>query len=145
MDQSIFKAYDIRGKYGTQVNQAVAVEVGKACKQLWKPGKIVIAHDIRHGSVELAEAVIEGIKQISESGLNKDVLNQGTPLAYEIIFIGLSTTPMFYFLVNELGASGGCMITASHNPKEYNGFKIVSEKAETISGLTVRDVISKKI
>jgi phosphomannomutase len=129
MNPSIFKAYDIRGIYPNEVDEKGAVQIGRACAKLFKPGKVVIAHDIRHGSVSLSEAVMEGLRVASEGG-------------HEIIFVGLSTTPMFYFLVTELGATGGCMITASHNPKNYNGFKIVEEKSHAISGTAVRDVIA---
>jgi len=128
MNPSIFKAYDIRGIYPTEINKGVAKDVGRACAKLFKPGKIIIAHDIRHGSVELSKVFAESIMQASNG-------------QHEIIFVGLSTTPMFYFLVNELRASGGCMVTASHNPKDYNGFKIVEEKARMISGIAIRKVI----
>ena len=129
MNPSIFKTYDIRGIYPTEINETDAVRIGKACTKLLKPGKVIIAHDIEHGSESLSKALAESIPQTSGGQL-------------EIVFVGLSTTPMFYFLVNEMGASGGCMITASHNPKNYNGFKIVGEKAEMISGITVRETIT---
>ena len=128
MNQSVFKAYDIRGVYPTEINEALAMQVAGACAKLFKPGKVIIAHDIRHGSVELAKAFEKSFAQASN--------NQ-----HEIIFIGLSTTPMFYFLVNEYGATGGCMVTASHNPKEYNGFKIVTEKAHAVSGVQIKELI----
>lgn len=129
MDPSIFRAYDIRGIYPTEINETGAIQIGRACAKLFKPGKIVVAHDVRHGAKELSNAIITGITQT----LGKE---------HEIIFVGLSTTPMFYFLVNELRASGGCMVTASHNPKNYNGFKIVGEKAHMLSGDTIRDTIT---
>lgn len=129
MDTSIFKAYDIRGIYPTELNEGIAVQIGQACAKLFKPGKVIIAHDVRYGSKELSKAVAESIAKVSGE-------------KHEIILVGLATTPMFYFLVNELQASGGCMITASHNPKEYNGFKIVEEKGRMISGTTIRDTIA---
>jgi len=129
MNPSIFKAYDIRGIYPTEINEKAAMPIGQACAKLFKPGKVIIAHDIRYGSVELSKAVAESIKHASNG-------------KHEIVFVGLSTTPMFGFLVNELGATGGCMTTASHNPKNYNGFKIVLEKAQMISGTTVLETIS---
>lgn len=129
MNQSIFKAYDVRGIYPTDINENVAIQIGTACANIFKPGKIIIAHDARHGSIELGNTFSESLKKVSGG-------------QHEIIFVGLSTTPMFYFLVNDLGATGGCMITASHNPKEYNGFKIVGEKAQSISGVTMLSVIS---
>lgn len=129
MDHSIFKAYDIRGTYPTEINETGAMQIGRACAKLFKPGKVIIAHDIRHGSVELSKAVAESIASASEG-------------QHEIVLIGLATTPMFYFFVNKLEASGGCMVTASHNPKEYNGFKIVEEKARMVSGTTIGDIIA---
>jgi phosphomannomutase len=128
MVSSIFKAYDIRGIYPTEINENNASDIGRACAKLLKPGKVIVAHDIRYGSVKLSEAFIKSFKKASGR-------------RHKIIFVGLSTTPMFYFLINNLGASGGCMITASHNPKNYNGFKIVGEKAGMISGVAIRDVI----
>lgn len=128
MKQPIFRASDIRGLYPTEINEVRAVEIGRACAKLFKPGKIVVAHDTRHGSTELAQTFIDGLNQESKD-------------QYEIIFVGLSTTPMFYFLVNELGASGGCMITASHNPKNYNGFKIVDGQMHNIGGTTIQNIV----
>lgn len=129
MNPTIFKAYDIRGIYPTEVNETGAVQIGRACAKLFKPGKVVIAYDARYGSIELSKVISLSIARDSEG-------------KHEIIFVGLSTTPMFYFLINELGATGGCMVTASHNPKEYNGFKIVTEKAQMVSGITIREIIS---
>jgi phosphomannomutase len=129
MDPSVFKAYDIRGIYPTEINESGAITVGRACAKLFKPGKVVIAHDIRYGSVELSKAVAESIIQASGK-------------QHEIVSVGLATTPMFYFLVKKLGACGGCMVTASHNPKNYNGFKIVEEKARMVSGTAIRDIIA---
>lgn len=125
MDQSIFKSIDIRGIYPTQVNEEGAARIGRACSKLFVGGTIVIAHDTRHGSETLAKAVTENI--VGD---------------FKVIFVGLSTTPMYYFLVNELKASGGCMVTASHNPKNYNGFKIVGPGAESIAGTKIRDIIA---
>lgn len=129
MNPTIFKASGIRGIYPSEINDAVATQVGQACAKLFTSGKIIIAHDIRHGSEALSKIIAESITKVSG----------GT---HEIIFVGVSTTPMFYYLVCELGASGGCMITASHNPKNYNGFKIVGEKAHLISGETMSDTIA---
>jgi phosphomannomutase len=127
MNKSIFKAYDIRGIYPTDINEEVVAKVGRACANMLDGGEIIVAHDARHGSPELM-AVLE--KSIAEEAmkLGKSV---------SIRAIGLSTTPMFYFLVNNYDASGGCMVTASHNPKEYNGVKMVGPGAKMISGTEV--------
>jgi phosphomannomutase len=131
MDLSIFGACDIRGIYPDQINEIGAKEIGRVCAKLFNPGKIIIAHDIRHGSPELSKSFAEG-------------LSQASGVKHEIEFVGLSTTPMFYFLVNNMEASGGCMVTASHNPKDYNGLKIVREKGQMISGTDIRDALDKK-
>jgi phosphomannomutase len=128
MNPSIFKAYDIRGIYPTEINENNAIQIGRACAKLLKPGKIIIAHDVRYGSIELSKIMTKSITEASNG-------------QHEIIFVGLSTTPMFYFLVHELNASGGCIVTASHNPKNYNGFKIVEEKARMVSGIAIHDII----
>jgi phosphomannomutase len=130
MNSSIFKAYDVRGIYPTDVNEEVAINISKACVELFKTGTVVIAHDIRHGSEDLARVLEKNIEQESKGEI-------------KVVFVGLSTTPMFYFLVNHFKASGGCMVTASHNPKNYNGFKIVAEGAQTISGIEVKETIEK--
>lgn len=127
MNKSIFKTFDIRGLYPEEINAGVAREIARACLKIFPDGEIIVAHDARHGSVEIAEAVASTCEQESEA-LGKKVT---------IRRIGLSSTPMFYFLVNHLSASGGCMITASHNPKQYNGMKIVGKNAEIITGTEI--------
>lgn len=131
MNRGIFKAYDIRGIYPTDINEGSVSTVGRACVKMFNEGEIILAHDARHGSPELMNALE---KSISEEAKIKDK-------KISIRVVGFSTTPMFYFLVNHFKSSGGCMITASHNPKEYNGIKIVKEGAETISGTDVLKVV----
>lgn len=133
MNTSIFKAYDVRGVYPADMNEQAAVAVAKACVRMLEPGEIVVAHDVRHGSPELAEAAAKAIESEAAS-LGK---------AMTVRRVGLSSTPMFYFLVNRFGASGGCMITASHNPKEYNGMKVVKRGAAMIPGSALLEFITK--
>lgn len=116
MDTSIFKAYDIRGVYPTQLdeNAAYRIGIGLSKSGILTGGKLlVVGRDMRKSSDTLFEAFASGA---CDNG-------------YDVVDIGLSTTPMLYFAVNELEAAGGAMITASHNPGEYNGFKIVRESA----------------
>lgn len=115
----IFKAYDIRGVYGENIDKDVAYKLGRSFVLFLnkKHPKIVIGRDNRSSSPELFNFLKKGI--IDEGGLVYD--------------IGLSTTPMFYFADCFLKGEGGIMITASHNPKEYNGFKIVGKNASPIS------------
>jgi len=112
----IFKAYDIRGIYPEELNESVAYKVGfgYARSGIISAGDlIVLGRDMRESSDALLEAFAAGA---GGNGL-------------DIVDIGLCTTPMLYFAVNELRAAGGAMITASHNPGTYNGFKLVREGA----------------
>ncbi|MDQ3077158.1 MAG: hypothetical protein M3Q63_03865 [bacterium] len=131
MNRSIFKAYDIRGIYPTDINEETVTTIGKACVKMFNAGEIILAHDARHGSPELMSVLEQSIASEAQH-INKNIT---------VRVVGFSTTPMFYFHVNNFKASGGCMITASHNPKEYNGIKIVKEGAETISGTEVLKVV----
>jgi phosphomannomutase len=113
----IFKAYDIRGIYGEQLNEDIAYKIGRAFA-MYIGSKIVVAKDNRLSSDSLFEALTRGI---TDQG--SDVYN-----------IGLSTSPMFYFAVSNLVCDGGVIITASHNPPQYNGFKMVRSDAMPLSG-----------
>jgi len=116
MDSGIFKAYDIRGIVPDQIDAEVAFRIGTGFTQseiLRTGANVVVGHDPRLSSEELFGALADGL---TSSGM-------------DVVDIGLCTTPMLYFAVNILDAAGGVMITASHNPKEYNGFKLVREKA----------------
>lgn len=121
---NIFRAYDIRGKYPDELNESVAKNAGRSAALFLKSKvgpdaklKIVLGHDARVSWKGLRSAVEEGI---IEAGC--DVIN-----------IGFCTSPLFYFSVNKFQADGGIMITASHNPPEYNGLKIVGRGAAPIS------------
>ncbi|MEN6368517.1 MAG: phosphomannomutase/phosphoglucomutase, partial [Thermotogota bacterium] len=123
IDPSIFKAYDIRGVFPSQIDEAVARRIGSALVLFLSRSsamRIVVGRDARESSAVLAEALASG------------VLAEGA----DVIDIGLCTTPMLYFAVNVLSAAGGAMVTASHNPAGYNGFKLVREKAIPISSDT---------
>ena len=113
MLKDIFKAYDIRGVYGKDLTDEVAHNIGRALVEFIGKPKIVVGRDMRSSSNPLFDALAKGINE------------QGG----DVIDIGLCSTPMFYFAVNFLKADGGVMVTASHNPSEYNGFKFTKEKA----------------
>ena len=113
MLKDIFKAYDIRGIYGKDLTDDVAHKIGRALVEFIGKPKIVVGRDMRESSNPLFNALAKGITE------------QGG----DVIDIGLCSAPMFYFAVNFLKAEGGVMITASHNPSEYNGFKFTKEKA----------------
>ena len=112
-----FKAYDIRGQIPNQLNPDVAYRIGNATAKFLKAKKIVLGRDIRLSSKELTDAVARGI---TEAGV-------------EVIDIGLGGTEMVYFATSHLKADGGIMVTASHNPADYNGLKIVREQARPVS------------
>jgi len=116
----IFKAYDIRGIYGEELTADVAYKIGRAFVTFVGCRKVVIARDIRPHSEPLFEAMARGI------------CDQGA----DVIDIGHGSTPMSYFANGTLGADGSVMITASHNPAPWNGFKLCRAKAEPISGAT---------
>src|SRR5919206_2329499 len=131
LDESIFKAYDIRGVYPENLDEDVARDIGRAfVKHLDLQGsRVVVARDMRLSGEALEKAFIEGV---TEAGA--DVLD-----------IGLVSTDALYFAVGHLGEPGGAMITASHNPKEYNGLKLCREDAIALSGdegiFQIRDLI----
>ncbi|PIR06734.1 hypothetical protein CO130_01010 [Candidatus Jorgensenbacteria bacterium CG_4_9_14_3_um_filter_38_10] len=125
---SIFKAYDIRGLYPSQINEKIVSQIVWALIKFFKGGRLIIAHDGRLSSPSLYRAAVREFKKTNKFKLEK---------------IGLSTTPMFYFLVNKFKASGGIMITASHNPKNYNGLKIVDKKVQMINGEKVIKIMKK--
>lgn len=106
-----FKTNDIRGLYPTEINEEITKEIGKAIVFLFKPKVIVIGRDKRQSSPALFSNLVKGI------------VSQGC----EIIDIGLTSTPLFYYSVGELKADFGIMITASHNPGKYNGLKLVKK------------------
>ncbi|MFA5175200.1 MAG: phosphomannomutase/phosphoglucomutase [Patescibacteria group bacterium] len=116
---SIFKAYDVRGVYPEELNEDLAYKIARAFaetrkKETGKIGiKLVIGRDMRISSPSLFEAVKRGL------------IDAGA----EIIDIGLASTPTFYFAVSYYGYDGGLLISASHNPKEYNGIKIIRDRA----------------
>jgi len=108
-----FKAYDVRGIYGTEVTEELGYRLGRAYCDLINPTRVVVGHDMRPSSEPLSEALIRGL---TEGGTN-------------VTSIGLASTDMMYFTVINEEADGGVVITASHNPAKYNGLKFVREKA----------------
>jgi phosphomannomutase len=104
-----FKAYDIRGKVPSELNTELAYKIGKAFAKLINAETIVIGHDVRRSSESISDALKRGL---NESGVN-------------VIDIGLCGTEMVYYATPAFDADGGIMITASHNPPEYNGMKFV--------------------
>jgi phosphomannomutase len=117
---SIFKAYDIRGIVGKELDEDLAHKIGRGFATLLKPKTVVVARDMRPHSPALAAALVRGLTQ------------QGV----DVVDIGMASTPMCYFANGSLKADASIMITASHNPGEYNGFKLCRADAGPISGQT---------
>jgi phosphomannomutase len=129
MEKSIFKAYDIRGKYPREINENVVEKIAIALTYHFKKGEIIVGHDARLSSPKLYKAVIGAIKKENPK--------------LSIIKLGLITTPLLYFLVNRVGATAGIVVTASHNPKEYNGLKVVGRDAEPLNGKEIWKLVQK--
>jgi phosphomannomutase len=127
LDPKVFKAYDVRGIYGTELDEDGARAIGRAFVEVFGPKRIAVGHDMRLSSPSMAEAAITGA---AEAGA-------------DVLELGLVGTEMIYFAVGELGLDGGIAVTASHNPKDYTGLKIVREGALPVGGdsglLEIRD------
>ena len=115
-----FKAYDIRGKLGSELNEEIAYKIGRAYGQIHQPKTVVVGCDIRLSS--------EGLKQATINGLNDAGVN--------VLDLGMTGTEEVYFGAFHLDVQGGIEITASHNPMDYNGLKLVRENARPISADT---------
>ena len=113
-----FKAYDVRGRIPDQLNEVIARRIGQAYAEVIRPGTVVVGHDIRLTSEAIKAALIDGLR---EQGVS-------------VLDIGLCGTEEIYFATAHLGVGGGIVVTASHNPKDYNGMKFVREGARPISG-----------
>jgi len=122
-----FKAYDVRGQIPNELNTDIAYRIGNATVEFLAAKRLVVGRDIRQSSEELMQAVSRGIR---EAGA-------------EVLDIGLGGTENVYFATSHLEADGGIMITASHNPADYNGLKFVREESRPISGDTGLSDIQK--
>jgi phosphomannomutase/phosphoglucomutase len=120
-----FKAYDIRGRLPDELNEDIAERVGRAYAEVVGQGTVVVGYDIREASPALARSLTRGL----------------TRAGCSVIDIGLCGTEEVYFHTFHRGVAGGIMVTASHNPVDYNGMKLVREGARPISGDTgLRDI-----
>src|SRR5688500_5045487 len=115
-----FKAYDVRGIVPSELNPDIAYAIGRALADETGAKKICIGYDIRLSGPELYQALAKGL---NDAGV-------------DVVHLGLVGTEMVYFATAFYGYDGGVMITASHNPPEYNGMKIVREESRPISGDT---------
>jgi len=118
---SCFKAYDVRGRIPDQLNTDLARDIGKAYAAIYQPSRVALGHDIRLSSPELTAAVARGL---NETGVN-------------VLHLGMCGTEEIYhaaFSLAEAGVDGGIMVTASHNPADYNGLKFVTRNARPVTG-----------
>ncbi len=131
----IFKAYDVRGVYPSQIDEEIVRKIGLAFRHilddedLANGPRVVVSRDMRSHSEPLSEALIDGL------------LTGGL----DVVDIGLATTPMNYFAVGHLGTAGGIQVTASHNPAEYNGCKFSRSDARPVSGDHGIPLLEKKV
>ena len=129
IDPTIFKAYDIRGVYPDQLDDTIAKQVGRAFVAYLDAKRIAVSRDMRLSSPALAEAFIDG------------ALAQGA----DVVDFGMLSTDILYYAVARDNFDGGAQITASHNPKQYNGMKLVRNQAQPLSGdagiSSIRDLI----
>jgi phosphomannomutase len=127
LDPKVFKAYDVRGIHPTELDEEGAYAIGRAYVEQFEPRRIAVGRDMRVSAPSMAAAFIRGA---SEAGA-------------EVLDLGLVGTEMVYFAVGELELDGGAAVTASHNPKEYTGMKIVRRGALPVGGesglLEIRD------
>ncbi len=127
--ETVFKAYDIRGIYPTELDEELAYRIGRAYALFLNPRRVVVGRDMRLSSPALAEAIIRGL------------VDQGV----DVTDVGLVSTDALYFAVGKFQFDGGVMVTASHNPPEYNGFKLCREEARALSMDTgiaaIRDLV----
>ncbi len=130
MLDKIFKAYDVRGIYPEEINEEIVYKIGRAFVEFLNAKKIVIGRDIRESSPTLFEELKKGI----------------TDAGADVYDLDLATTPMLYFASGKLDVDGGIILTASHNPGEYNGMKFCRAKAVPIgenSGLLdIKEIVS---
>lgn len=120
LTKKAFKAYDVRGVVPTEVNVEMAYRLGRVFAAMFAAEKVIVGHDIRLSGRELVDALTEGLRHGGS----------------DVIDIGQCGTEMIYFATAHLDADGGIMVTASHNPAEYNGMKLVRRGARPISADT---------
>src|ERR687884_290522 len=129
IDPTIFKAYDVRGTYPDQVNEEAAYAIGAAFIVHFGVPRIAVGHDMRLSSPALFEAFKDGV----------------TAQGAEVVDLGMTSTDELYFAVGKFGYPAGAMITASHNPAQYNGFKFCLAGAVPVSSETGLDEIKRLV
>lgn len=133
MTSGIFRAYDIRGRYPKEINKEVVATIAQSLTRLFRASRsqkrtLVLGRDGRLSSPELYRVLIKTLEP-----------------DFRLVEGGLVTTPMLYFLINFLKADGGVMVTSSHNPKNWNGLKIVGPGARPIGGMKIFDLVKDEL
>jgi phosphomannomutase len=118
LDPKVFKAYDVRGLYPDELDEAGAEAIGRAYVEQFEPRRMAVGRDMRLSSPAMQEALMRG----------------ATSAGADVLDLGLVGTEMVYFAVGSLGLDGGAMVTASHNPKQYTGMKLVRRGALPVGG-----------
>jgi phosphomannomutase len=118
LEPNVFKAYDVRGIYPDELDEAGAEAIGRAYVEQFEPRRMAVGRDMRLSSPAMQEALMRG----------------AAAAGAEVLDLGLVGTEMVYFAVGSLGLEGGVMVTASHNPKEYTGMKLVRRGALPVGG-----------
>ena len=129
LKRDAFKAYDIRGKYPEEVNEEMAYRIGRTFVELFGAKKVAVGNDIRLSGKDIKNALIFGL----------------TEMGCDVVDIGMCGTEQIYFATAHLELDGGIMITASHNPKEYNGMKLVRQESRPISSDTGLKDIEERV
>lgn len=127
METGIFRSYDVRGVYPNQINEESVKKIGNSTVKFLGAKTVVIGEDGRCSSPQLRQAAVEGI----------------VTAGCDVVYIGRCTTPLFYYAVKYFDADGGIMVTASHNPPEYNGLKIMKKGAAPIDKKSGLDEIKE--
>ena len=128
INKNIFKAYDIRGLYPQEIDDDAAYRIARAYVSIIKCKRVVVGHDMRESADQFAGATIRGL------------IDQGA----DVVPIGLASTPMYYFAVNHLNGDAGVQCSASHNPAEYNGYKMTGPGAIPSIALVDNETLYKK-
>jgi phosphomannomutase len=118
LDPKVFKAYDVRGIYPDELDEAGAEAIGRAYVEQFEPRRMAVGRDMRLSSAAMQEALMRG----------------AAAAGADVVDLGLVGTEMVYFAVGSLGLEGGAMVTASHNPKQYTGMKLVRRGALPVGG-----------
>ena len=116
IELSCFKAYDIRGEINVNIDQDIVYRIGRAVAQHFAARSVVVGYDARETSPSFADAITKGVEDYGSN----------------VISIGLSGTEEMYWAVSEFAACAGIEVTASHNPINYNGIKIVKSKFKSL-------------